>query len=310
MRIVFFGTPNFSAHLLEHLLKSGVEVALVVTRKDKPKGRNLEVSKSPVKELAESLGLSCFSPDKVSEKASIEKLREIGADLFVVVAFGEIVSQEILNLPSLACINVHTSLLPKYRGAAPIQRAIMDGEVKTGVTIMHMVKKMDAGDIISQKEVLIEEEETFGSLEEKLLETSKELLLQTLLNFKKGKPKAIPQNEALVTYAAKIELEDCKIDWKLPLKEIHNLVRGVNPYPGAWTEIRLNGKLTPLKIWLTKYWEEIKTPLTQLTIENNRLLISSEQGTLEVLELQLPGKKRMRTSEWLRGARIQSIELV
>lgn len=310
MRIVFFGTPNFSAHLLEHLLKSGVEVALVVTRKDKPKGRNLEVSKSPVKELAESLGLSCFSPDKVSEKASIEKLQEIGADLFVVVAFGEIVSQEILNLPSLACINVHTSLLPKYRGAAPIQRAIMDGEVKTGVTIMHMVKKMDAGDIISQKEVLIEEEETFGGLEEKLLEISKELLLQTLLNFKKGKPKAIPQNEALVTYAAKIELEDCKIDWKLPLKEIHNLVRGVNPYPGAWTEIRLNGKLTPLKIWLTKYWEEIKTPLTQLTIENNRLLISSEQGTLEVLELQLPGKKRMRTSEWLRGARIQSIELV
>ncbi|CDR33047.1 methionyl-tRNA formyltransferase [Criblamydia sequanensis] len=310
MRIVFFGTPNFSAHLLEHLLKSGVEVALVVTRKDKPKGRNLEVSKSPVKELAESLGLSCFSPDKVSEKASIEKLREIGADLFVVVAFGEIVSQEILNLPSLACINVHTSLLPKYRGAAPIQRAIMDGEVKTGVTIMHMVKKMDAGDIISQKEVLIEEEETFGGLEEKLLEISKELLLQTLLNFKKGKPKAIPQNEALVTYAAKIELEDCKIDWKLPLKETHNLVRGVNPYPGAWTEIRLNGKLTPLKIWLTKYWEEIKTPLTRLTIENNRLLISSEQGTLEVLELQLPGKKRMRTSEWLRGARIQSIELV
>lgn len=310
MRIVFFGTPNFSAHLLEHLLKSGIEIALVVTRQDKPKGRNLEVSKSPVKELAESLGLSCFSPDKVSEKASIEKLREIDADLFVVVAFGEIVSQDILNLPSLACINVHTSLLPKYRGAAPIQRAVMDGEMKTGVTIMHMVKKMDAGDIISQKEVPIEEEETFGSLEEKLLEISKELLLETLLNFKKGKPKAIPQNEALVTYAAKIELEDCKIDWKLPLKEIHNLVRGVNPYPGAWTEIRLNGKLTPLKIWLTKYWEEIKTPLNQLIIENNRLLISSEQGTLEVLELQLPGKKRMRASDWLRGARIQSLELV
>jgi methionyl-tRNA formyltransferase len=307
MKVVFFGTPLFAARVLEHLLERKVDVIAVISKPDRPKGRSAEPVPTPVKTaaLASHLPLPIFQPNIVSTLEFADVLKAYEADLFVVVAYGEIIKQHLLEIPRKACINLHTSLLPKYRGAAPIQRCIMEGATETGVTIMHMVKKMDAGDIIQQVKVPIGPEMTFGELEHTLCEVGKKVLLEVIHAFDQGEPSRIPQEESKITFAPKIELEDCEIHWNRPAQELHNLVRGVNPYPGAWCYILVKGERKRLKMSRTKIVScgkiEPGTLLNAPQANKSNLIIATGDQALELLEVQLEGKKSMSSEELMRG---------
>lgn len=307
MRVVFFGTPLFAAHLLDYLFQRQVEIVAVVSKPDRPKGRSGTPVFTPVKSVALSYNplLPIYQPEIVSAPEFAPLLQSYQADLFVVVAYGEIIKQHLLEMPRLACINLHTSLLPKYRGAAPIQRAIMEGETETGITLMHMVKKMDAGDIIQQVKVPIGLETTFGELENRLCEVGKQAVFELIQRFEKGDdPPRIPQDHSQATFAPKIELEDCEIQWTRPAQQIHNLVRGVNPYPGAWCYVSIRGQKKRLKINRTRIVPCQKSiPGTLLNREQMKgnLLIAAEDHSLELLEVQLEGKKEMSSEELSRG---------
>lgn len=306
MRVVFFGTPLFSAQVLTFLLENQIDIVAVISKPDRPKGRSGTPVFTPVKEvaLAQSPPLPIFQPEIVSALEFAETCKELNADLFVVVAYGEIIKQHLLEMPHLACINLHTSLLPKFRGAAPIQRSIMEGETESGVTIIHMVKKMDAGDMINKVAVPIGTEMTFGELEEELCQAGKKLLLETIHSFEKGKPLSILQDHSLVTFAPKIELEDCEIDWNRSAQELHNLIRGVNPYPGAWCYVDVKGEKKRLKINLSKIVScEKSLPGTLLNPHSSKgnLIIATGDQALELLDVQLEGKKRMSSEELCRG---------
>lgn len=306
MRIIFFGTPLFAAEVLEYLLTHQIEVVGIVSKPDKPKGRSKELVPTPVKLLAQKRcpDVPFLQPEKISAPDSAEILKSLQADLFVVVAFGEIIKQNLLDMPALGCINLHTSLLPRYRGAAPVQRSVMAGEVESGVTIMHMDRKMDTGDIINVVRTPIGPETTFGELEQTLCDIGKQALLHVILNFKSGALPKIPQDHFLATFAPKIELEDCQVDWNQPAQAIHNLVRGVNPYPGAWCIIKIRGEPKRLKINRTRvvpYPSSLAG--TILNVENTQanLLIAAGNQAIELLEIQLEGKKLMSSAEFTRG---------
>jgi len=303
VRIVFFGTPEFAASILDFLLISGVRVAAVVTQPDRPKGRSLQETPSPVKFLVLERGLKIpvFQPQKASEPQFLEEIKKIGADLYVVVAFGQILPQSLLDIPPKGCINVHASLLPKYRGAAPMQRCLLDGAKETGVAIQKMVKQLDAGDVIAAAKLEIGPDMTFGELERELCELSKPLLLLVIKTFEQGVPPAEPQNHELATYAAKINVEEAAIRWDAPAQEIHNRVRAFSPRPGAWCVAKLpNGESKRIKI--------LRTRLSQGQGEPGRFLssngdIACGQGALQILEVQPEGKKGMSAADWLRGFR-------
>lgn len=306
MRIIFFGTPVFSAQILEFLLQQGIEVVAVISKPDRPKGRSNVPVPTPVKTaaLAHDPSIPVYQPEIVSAPDFAETLKDFNADLFVVVAYGEIIKQHLLDMPKRGCINLHTSLLPKYRGAAPIQRCIIEGETSSGVTIIHMVKKMDAGDMIEIVKVPIGRDTTFGELEEKLCEVGKQALLKIIHAFEKGEPPRIPQDPTQVTLAPKIELEDCEIDWNKPAQEIHNLVRGVNPHPGAWCYVKVRGEKKRLKISRTHVVpSEYAVPGTIINSSQSKgnLLIATGDQALELLEVQLEGKKSMSSEELTRG---------
>lgn len=305
MKVVFFGTPRFAANVLTYLLDHGVDVVSVVTRPDKPKGRSDKLIPTPVKEVAVERKIPVHQPVKVSSPDFSDILPSYGADLFIVVAYGEIVKQHILDMPRLGCVNLHTSLLPKYRGAAPIQRAVMNGEEETGVSIMYMAKKMDAGDIIQIQKVPIGPNETFGELEEKLCQIGSEMMLETIRNFEEGPVQGTPQHNDEATFAPKVELEDCEVDWTKPASEIHNLVRGSQPYPGAWCWVEVRGKKKRMKL--------IKTVIGSLTGSNPAKIISVNRegleigcgrGSIRIEKLQLEGKKAMPPEELLRGTEV------
>lgn len=306
MRVVFFGTPVIAAEALTYLLQHGVDVAAVVTRPDKPQGRSSELIPTPVKQVANAHNppIPVFQPVLVSAPEHSTFLQQFDADLFVVVAYGEIMKQHILDMPKTACINMHVSLLPKYRGAAPIQRAVINGERESGISIMHMVKKMDAGNIISTVKVPIGPDTTFGELERSLSLEGAKLLLKTIQDFASGNqlPGQV-QDENQVTFAPKIELEDCKIDWTQPAQTVHNLVRGVNPYPGAWCNVDVKGQRKRLRVISTKLAEP-KTDSSagsQVPSAENLLKIACGSGVLELLEVQLEGKKAMNAADFMRG---------
>ncbi|MEX1012949.1 MAG: methionyl-tRNA formyltransferase [Waddliaceae bacterium] len=303
MRVVFFGTPPFAAQTLKYLMENGVDVCAIVSRPDRPKGRKQKMMPTAVKEVAaEYPKIPLYQPEKVSTDAFKELLQEHQADLFVVVAFGEILKQSILDIPRLACINVHASLLPKYRGAAPIQTAIIQGEKETGITIMHMVKKMDAGNMIAVKKTMIGPDETFGEVQVRLCTIGCEQLIQVIRQFAdEGKIIGTPQDHEAATFAPKIESKDCKIDWSLPALQIHNLVRGVNPYPGAYTDVNVKGEPQRIKIFRTRIVpEETQEPL----------VISCGEGFIQILELQPPGKKVMKAEDFLRGTPQDQLEFL
>jgi methionyl-tRNA formyltransferase len=304
MKVVFFGTPDFAAETLQYLLKNSVNVLGVVTQPDRPKGRSGHPTPCPVKQylLSNSLNIPLFQSEKASSPEVAEQLAALNADLFVVVAFGEIIKQNLLEMPKVACINVHGSILPKYRGAAPIQRSIMEGESETGITIMHMAQKLDSGDIIKIVKTAIGEEVTYGELEEKLCQLGSKALYEVICDLEKGIIERKPQDHQKASYAKKIETKDCKVVWGRNAKELHNLIRGVTPRPGAWCNILLRGKQKRLKITKARFSEQAgKEPGEIVSFNNDAFIIACAENSLQILELQLEGKKAMKASEFIRG---------
>jgi methionyl-tRNA formyltransferase len=298
MKIVFFGTPHFAAEVLRYLLKSQVIIKAVVTQPDRPKGRSGILSSSEVKQVALEAGLHVLQPEKASKEDFLRQLAECSADLYVVVAFGQILPQKLLDLPPFGCINVHASLLPHYRGAAPIQRCLMDGVEETGVCIQKMVRQLDAGDVIAAKSIPVSSDVTFGQLHDKLCDLSKPMLLDVIHSFKQGAPPAKAQDANQVTWAPKIEIEECQLDWNFPAEKIHNKVRALSPRPGAWCWLEGDSGKKRLKILRTKLSVKNGSPGQWSLFEK---LVYCGEGAVELLEVQPEGKKNMPAAEWLRG---------
>lgn len=313
MKIIFFGTPTFAAEVLEYLLNHNVNIVAVVSKPDKPKGRSGIPIATPVKSTANLFNPSIpvYQPELVSALEFSSILQQHEPDLFVVVAYGEIIKQHLLDMPKLGCINLHASLLPKYRGAAPIQRSIIEGEIESGITIMHMAKKMDAGDIIEMVSVPISEEMTFGELTESLCQAGKIALLKVIHDFEAGKIIRIPQDHSQATFAPKIELEDCEINWNLPTQKIHDLIRGVNPHPGAWCWVHIKGEKKRFKINRTKiHADKQGSPGTILSDQKHNLMIATGTSALELIDVQLEGKKIMSSAELLRGLSLKDLSFL
>lgn len=300
MRVIFMGTPDFATGTLEEIVLAGHEVVGVVTQPDKPKGRGKTLMPTPVKEVAMKYNLPVYQPKKVREPEFVEVLRGLKPDVMVVAAFGQIISKEILEMPKYGCINVHASLLPAYRGAAPIQWAVINGDKESGVTIMQMDEGIDTGDMIEKIVVPIAEDETGGSLFDKLSQAGAKLCVKVLQDLEDGKAVREKQPEESTTpYARMIDKKMGAIDWEKPAKEIEQLIRGLNPWPSAYT--RLQGKT--LKIWkaevLLEHSQEAPGQITEVTKDS--IVVQTGQGRLKILELQLEGKKRMDAASFLRG---------
>lgn len=304
MRVVFMGTPDFSVPALERIA-SEHEVVAVVTQKDKPKGRGQSVSYTPVKESALKLNIPVLQPDKVKEESFVEELRALNPDVIVVIAFGQILSKEILDMPELGCVNVHASLLPKYRGAAPIQWAVIDGEEKSGVCTMKMDEGLDTGDIIDVEEVELDPKETGGSLFDKLATLGGELILKTLQNLEFGNAQFVKQDDSKSTYAKKMTKDLGHIDFTKDAESIERLIRGLNPWPSAFTY--LDGKV--MKIWDADVVDESGEPGTVTSEDKDSFVIATGDKALKVNELQLEGKKRIKASDFLNGRSIEGSKL-
>lgn len=301
MRIVFMGTPDFSVPALKALVEAGHEVTAVVTQPDKPKGRGKAVQLTPVKEQALAYGIPVYQPRRVREPEFIEIMKEQRPDAVVVVAFGQIIPQAILDIPRYGCVNIHASLLPKYRGAAPIQWAVIDGEEKTGITTMKMDAGLDTGDMLEQEEVVIAPDETGGSLHDKLCQVGGRLILSTLKGLEDGTITPRPQPETGSCYASRLTKELGDIDWSRDAAAIERLIRGLNPWPSAYTAF--GGKT--LKLWEAKVMEEAgfeDAPCGQVVVcDRHTLAVKTGKGLLSIRELQLEGKKRMDVEAFLRG---------
>jgi len=299
MRIVFMGTPGFSVPVLEALIKSGHEVAGVVTQPDKPKGRGKAVLMTPVKEKALECGLFVYQPPKVRAPEFVRVLKELKPDVMVVAAFGQILTREVLEIPPKGCVNVHASLLPKYRGAAPIQQAIIDGEKETGVTTMMMDAGIDTGDMLEKEVVPIGEDETGDSLHDKLSAAGARLIVSTLEKIEKGTAVRTPQPEEGACYAKMLKKEMGDIDWEMDAAAIERLVRGLDSWPGTYT--MWNGKT--LKIWKAEVVDrEYEGACGEVVYKDKTtILVKTGKGSLSLLELQPEGKKRMPADAFLRG---------
>ena len=299
MKIVFMGTPDFAAGALKSLIDNGHEIVLVVTQTDKPKGRGKEVQFTPVKKVALEHNIEVFQPVKAKAPESVEKLRECNADVFVVAAYGQILTQEILDMPKYGCVNIHASLLPKYRGAAPIQWSIIDGEKVTGVTTMMMDAGIDTGDMLDKCEVIIEDNETGGSLHDKLMEAGAKLIIETLEKIEAGTCVRTKQDDDQSCYAKMLDKKLGDIDFSKSAEEIERLIRGLNPWPSAYT--RINGK--NLKIWeaevLDKDYEGENGQI--VSVGKNQMIVKTGKGALDIKNLQIEGKKAMDISDFLRG---------
>lgn len=303
-KIVFMGTPAFSAPILRMLVEQGYEVALVVTQPDRPVGRKKILTPTPVKEQALALDLPVYQPERLKDPEQAQKILDLQPDLIVTAAFGQILPTAILEAPKLGAINVHASLLPEYRGGAPIHQAIIDGKKETGVTIMYMVDRLDAGDIISQTTVPIEEMDHTGSMFEKLSIAGKELLQETLPSIIDGTNARTPQDEEHVTFARNISRQQERIDWNKSARELYNQVRGLHPWPVAFTS--LGG--TNVKIWWAELADSanISQPGEVLELTEDAIIVQTGDGALAIKELQPAGKKRMTAQDYLRGPKLQA----
>lgn len=303
MRVIFMGTPDFAVATLEEIIKAGHEVVLVVSQPDKAVGRSKALKYTPVKECAVAHGIEVYQPKRIREAECVDYLRSFEPDMIVVEAFGQIISKDILDMPRFGCINVHASLLPKYRGAAPIQWAVLNGEKVSGVTIMRMDEGIDTGDMIMKEEVALAEDETGGSLFDKLSVTGAKLCVKAMEAIENGTAVYTPQKEAEATHTGKIQKEMGSIDWSKDAEVIERLIRGLNPWPSAYT--RLDDK--NLKIWKAEVVShEVKTaPGCILKAGKDGLLVQAGNGILALLEVQLEGKKRMTTDAFLRGYAVE-----
>lgn len=303
MKLIFFGTPQFAVPTFEGLLAEGFTVELVVSQPDEPAGRGYEVKPPPVKQAAQKAGIKVFQPAKLKEPATQEFLSQYHPDAIVVVAYGRIIPPWLIDLPRLGCINLHASLLPKYRGAAPIQWALAHGERVTGVTTMKIDPGMDTGDILLAREVEIRDEDTAETLAERLSLLGAELMVETLRGLERGEITPRPQDHAQATLAPMLKKEHGRIDWSLPAQEIAWRVRGLCPWPGAYTTFR--GK--SLHVWAATVSPAASAlePGT-LGAERGRLFVACGQGTqLEVTELQVEGRKRLAARDFLNGVRLR-----
>lgn len=308
MKVIFMGTPELSVGTLEALIEAGHEVALVVTQPDKPKGRGVKIQVTPVKRAALEHGIPVYQPEKIRDPQCIEELRKYEADVMVVIAFGQILPKSVLEMTPFGCINVHASLLPKYRGAAPIQWAVIDGEKVSGVTTMQMDEGLDTGDILLKKEIVLDEKETGGSLHDKIAEEGAKLCVETLKALKAGELKREKQMESPTRYARMLDKAMGNINWEDSAKNIECLIRGLNPWPGTYTD--WNGRV--MKLWQADVCMEESgmAPGTVVRVEKDGFFVQTGSGLLKVTELQAPGKKRMDAGAFLRGSSIKTGEIL
>ena len=306
MQVVFMGTPDFAVGTLEALIEAGHEVIGVVTQPDKPKGRGKTLMATPVKEVALKHQIPVYQPNKVREAGFTETLGRLAPDVIVVAAFGQIITKEILDIPRFGCINVHASLLPAYRGAAPIQWAVINGEKESGVTIMQMDAGLDTGDMIDKVVVPLAQDETGGSLFDKLSQAGARLCVKVLKDLEEGNAVRVKQPEESTTpYASMISKKMGEIDWNRSAKSIEQLIRGLDPWPSAYT--RLGDKT--LKIWSADVCgrEDQGAACGEITkVEKDAFYVACGKGSLKVTELQLQGKKRMDTAAFLRGYHLEA----
>ena len=310
MRAVFMGTPEIAATVLKSVLASRHEVIAVVTQTDKPKGRGHEMAFPPVKEVALEAGIPVLQPQRARDEAFIEELRALNPDIILVAAYGKLLPKAILDMPKFGCINVHASLLPKYRGASPIQWAVLNGDEKSGVTIMHMAETMDTGDIIMTEEVVLAADETAGTLHDKLAEIGGPLLVTAMDALENGRAPRIRQNEEEATHVKMLDKTMGDIDFTKSALQLERWIRGLNPWPTAYT--KLDGKMC--KLWraevisaedLSKE-EKNNTPGTVFTVNKDSFDVLTGEGTLRVKELQLEGKRKMTAEEFLRGFKLEA----
>jgi methionyl-tRNA formyltransferase len=297
IRTVFMGTPAFAVPTLDVLLQAGLNLVGVYTQPDRPKGRGQALAAPPVKEMALRHGIPVFQPQKLRAPEVVEELRALAPDLIVVVAFGQILPRSVLEIPRYGCINVHASLLPKYRGAAPINQAIIDGEIETGITTMLMDVGLDTGPMLLKRALNIGPEETAGELHDRLCTLGGETMAATLQLLLRGELHPQVQDDSQTCYAAMLKKEDGRIDWSQSAQQIHDRIRGLAPWPGTYTE--LNGE--PLKLFLTRVEAGEGEPGTILPPAADAVRIACGNGVLAVRELQLPGKKRLAAADFLRG---------
>lgn len=306
MKVIFMGTPDFSVGTLEALIEAGHEVALVVTQPDKPKGRGGKMQYTPVKEVAVAHNIPVYQPKRIREPECIEELRKYNADIMVVIAFGQILPKEILEMTPYGCVNVHASLLPSYRGAAPIQWAVINGEKVSGVTTMQMNEGLDTGDMLLKVEIPLDEKETGGSLHDKLAEAGARLCVETLDALKAGTVTPEKQGDSPTAYAKMLDKHMGKIDWKMSAKEIERLIRGLNPWPSAYTRWNENDK--GMKIWEAEVAEgqTDKAAGTVVEVAKDGFFVQTGEGLLKITALQIPGKKRMDAAAFLRGYQMET----
>ncbi len=308
MKIVFMGTPDFAVAALKALIESGHEITAVVTQPDKPKGRSKEPQPSPVKECALAHGITVLQPRRIKTPEAVSQLRQYEADVYVVAAFGQLLSQEILDIPRFGCLNIHASLLPKYRGASPIQHAIIDGEEKSGVTIMQMDAGLDTGDMLYKKEAEITAEDTFETLHDKLMELGGKAIVEALALLEAGEIIPMKQCDEESCYASLIDKSMGRLDFGKSAVSLDRLIRGMNPWPSAYTFYK--GK--QLKIWRAvpvKTAEQIASLEADCgvvcAVEKDYFDVAAGEGILRIFELQLEGKKRMSTHDFLLGVKVQ-----
>lgn len=297
MRVVFMGTPDIAATCLKKILADGFDVVGVYTQPDRPKGRKMKLVYSPVKEVALEHEIPVFQPENFKDEQTVEQLRQLKPDICAVVAYGQLLPQKVLDTPTRGCINIHASVLPAYRGSAPYQWAVLDGQKETGVTAMYLCRKMDAGDIIDVSKTPIGEDETAGELLERLAVLGADLLSKTLDRFAQGEVPATPQDEALVTYAPMLDKSLCPIDWSKTAQQVHDHVRGLHPWPIATAQ--LGGKW--FKIHATAIVEGSGEPGQILGLTKTGLRIACGQGAVEIRSLQAEGGKRMPAPDYFRG---------
>lgn len=304
MKIVYMGTPDFAVGALQALIDAGHEIVLVVTQPDKPKGRGKEMQMTPVKKCAVANNIPVFQPVKIKDEEAIAELRKYDADVFVVAAFGQILSKEILDMPRLGCFNIHASLLPKYRGAAPIQWVIIDGEKETGVTIMRMDVGLDTGDMVSKIIVPIDDTETGESLHDKLMDAGAKLIVETIPQIEAGTAVFEKQDDSLSCYAKMLNKSLGEIDWNQSAIQIERLIRGLNSWPSAYT--KMNGKT--VKIWEAKVVSGNKNDQTGVITQVNKdsFLVSCKEDSLMITSIQLEGKKRVSVKDYLLGHTLET----
>lgn len=295
-KIIFMGTPDFSSPILE-ALSAQYEVIAVVTQPDKPVGRKKVLTPPPVKVTAQSLQIPVYQPVKLKGSEELAQLIALSPDLIVTAAYGQLLPEELLEAPRLGCINVHASLLPKYRGGAPIHYAILNGEKETGVSIMYMVKKLDAGNVISQRAIDIEGDDNVGTLHDKLSQLGVELLLETLPSIIDGMNESTVQDEALVTFASNISREDEWVSFDRPTVEVHNHIRGLSPWPVAYAKFEGN----VMKLWAAEIGEGHGHPGEVIGVDKQGITVATQDGAVRLTEIQPAGKKRMSAASFTAG---------